>query len=125
MKKQAAKPAGAGDVLGLAAQVQQIAAGLGGQEKRQDTILPLTREIVRDCSVAIRHLHSGSLAEAEKVLSGVREQVVKLKGIAGTDLEHTADIAFQEFVEATALLCIAGRKPVPTYSELGLPQLPT
>jgi translin len=111
------------DVLGLAPQVAEIAARLSEQEKRQDAVLPLTREIVRECSVAIRHLHSGSLAEAQNVLSQVREKVDNLKGIAGTDLQHTADIAYQEFVEATALLSIAARKSVPTYSELGLPPI--
>ncbi len=109
--------------LGIAKDIAGIVSSLAEQEKRQDAVLPLAREVVRDCSIAIRHLHTGDLDACRSLVKGIAEKVKNLQAVAGEEFAHTADTAYQEFVEVSALLAIVERNPIPSYRELGVPPI--
>ncbi|MFQ5406582.1 MAG: hypothetical protein ACE5DI_05500, partial [Candidatus Micrarchaeia archaeon] len=51
------------------------------KERRQDAVLQLNREIVRDSARAIRAIHTGELGECEEVVTALKEKLSKMKGI--------------------------------------------
>lgn len=92
---------------------------LAEQEKRQDAVLQLQRELVRDCAKAIKCLHVGDLQGCEKLLPSIDEQVAALKKI-DKDFEHISQQAYQEVVEIKVLDAVFKRKEIPTYEDLNV-----
>jgi len=99
--------------------IGSIAKKLDEMEKRQDSILVLSREIVRDCANAIKNLHTGDLPEAKKICIAVEAKVKKLAGIR-QGFEGTSAIAFQEYVELASLIAIIEEKPLPDFEKQGV-----
>lgn len=97
--------------------VKKIIDSLSDKEKRQDQIIPLTREIIRGCALAIKSIHEDELAEAGKKIIQVEAQVAHLKAI-DAGLENVSMQSYQEYVEAKSLHAIMQRKEIPTYEEL-------
>jgi len=103
----------------LDSSVGKIVEILEGEEKEQDELLRLTREIVRGCSVAIKCIHSKELKECEKQIEAVERMVGRMRKAGG--FENITMQAYQEYAEARVLLSIIGRKDIPTYEELKIP----
>ncbi|MEM4254854.1 MAG: hypothetical protein QXR53_00795 [Candidatus Norongarragalinales archaeon] len=99
--------------------IASIAKKLDEMEKRQDSVLMLSREIVRDCANAIKHLHTGALPEAKKLIAQIDAKAKKLSEIKD-GFEGSAAIAFQEYVEVKSLIAILEEKPLPDFQALGI-----
>ncbi len=93
------------------------------REKRQDEILPLVRQIIRECSIAIRFFHQKDFDNANKTIEQIKPKIMKLNSIAKDDLMNTAISAQVEFVEAVSLVNICTKQNVPTYQELDVDPL--
>jgi translin len=100
--------------------IGKIIGMLKKQEKAQDEILVLTRELIRDCSMAIKCIHNKEMKEAEDRIKNVDGLVRKLKGL-DEDFEYLTLQAYQEYTEAKVLLAIIERKEIPGYQELKIP----
>jgi translin len=99
--------------------IKRIVGELSEKEKRQDEVLKLQREVIRDCALAIRHLHTGDLKEAEKT-TAIAEKKLKQVSLIDKGLKHNSAQCFQEFVEVRSLLALVQRKAVPSQDELGV-----
>jgi len=88
-------------------------------EKRQDSVLVLSREIVRDCANAIKNVHTGDLPQAKKLSQAIDAKVKRLAEIK-QGFEGTSAIAFQEYVEVKSLIAILEEKPLPDFEKLGV-----
>ncbi|MFH1200317.1 MAG: hypothetical protein V1708_04575 [Candidatus Micrarchaeota archaeon] len=92
---------------------------LSEQEKRQDAVLSIQRELVRKCAKAIRCVHVGDTAGCEALLPQIDRQMAELKAI-DAGFEHISVQAYQEVVEIKVLDALFKRKEIPTYAELGV-----
>ncbi|MEM3555857.1 MAG: haloacid dehalogenase [Candidatus Micrarchaeia archaeon] len=99
--------------------IEKIVKLLEEEEREQDELLKLTREIVRGCSVAIKCIHSKELKESERRIEEVKKLVEKMSKF--DKFENITIQAYQEYAEAGVLLSIIKRKETPTYEELGVP----
>ena len=99
--------------------IARIAVKLDEMEKRQDSVIVLSREFIRDCANAIKHLHTGELAKANALAKEIDAKAKKLSQIKA-GFEGTAAQAFQEYVEVKALLAILEKKPLPDFEKLGV-----
>jgi len=97
--------------------IKAIVATMSEREKRQDEVLRLQREVIRDCALAIRHLHTGQIKDAEKVAGDAEKKLDKVRKL-DSDLKRNSAQCFQEFVEVKSLLALVQRKPVPSMEEL-------
>lgn len=99
--------------------IKKIVKTLEKEEKEQDELLRISREIVRGCSVAIKCIHSKELKECGMQMEAVEKLVRKMgeaEGFGNISLQ-----AYQEYAEARVLLSIIGRKEIPTADELKIP----
>ncbi|NYZ76119.1 hypothetical protein H0N98_02610 [Candidatus Micrarchaeota archaeon] len=103
----------------LESSIAKMVKVLEKEEREQDELLKLSREIVRGCSVAIKCIHSKELGECERQM-GIVEKLVRKIGEA-EGFENITLQAYQEYVEARVLLAIIGREETPTYDELKIP----
>ncbi len=103
----------------LESSIEKIVKILENEEREQDDLLRISREIVRGCSVAIKCIHSKELKEGERQIGIVEKLVEKMADRKGFD--NIALQAYQEYCEAKVLLSIIARKDIPTYEELGVP----
>ena len=92
--------------------IERIMKELDGKEKRQDAVLQLSREAIRDCAKAIRHLHTGQHKECISVVKQLDE---KMKGLHSfdEDFSHISQTAYQEYSEIKCLLAILDKKELP------------
>jgi translin len=98
--------------------IETITKILEKEEREQDELLRLSREIVRGCSVAIKCIHSKELKSCEKQMAAVEKLVGRMREADGFDNIQLQ--AYQEYAEARVLLSIIERKDIPTYEELGI-----
>ena len=96
-----------------------IAKKLAEREKRQDSVIVLSREVIRDCANAIKDIHTGELKQARSLEKQIDAKMRRLSEIQA-DFEGTASQAFQEYVEVKSLLSILERKPLPDFEKLGV-----
>jgi translin len=99
--------------------IGRIVKILEKEEREQDELLKLSREIVRGCSVAIKCIHSKEIKECERQMDIVERLVKKMGGVEG--FENIRLQAYQEYVEARVLLSVIERKETPTDDELKVP----
>jgi len=104
---------------GLEKAVAKIVKTLSDKEKRQDQIIPLTREIIRDCALAIKAVHASELGEAEAKLAEIEPKIKKLHSL-DEELENVSQQCYQEYAEIKCLDAIMRRKPIPSFEELGI-----
>ncbi len=99
--------------------IEDIAKKLDEMEKRQDEVLVLSREIVRDCANTIKTIHFGETSQAEAKTKDIDAKIKRLIAIK-TGFEGTAAVAFQEYVEVTCLLAILQNKTFPEFDKMGI-----
>ncbi|MEM4389680.1 MAG: hypothetical protein QXG98_03375 [Candidatus Micrarchaeia archaeon] len=107
-------------MMELERSIQEIIAELRKRERAQDELLRETREIVRGCSVCIKHIHAGEIKEAEKKLAEVERVLKRASRISG-GFEHILATPRQEYAEAKVLLLLIQGKRVPDFKKLGVP----
>lgn len=97
--------------------IARIDGELSEKEKRQDVVLSDSRVVIRNCAKAIRHLHTGDVPEAKKVVAALDEDVAALKKVA-SGFEHIATSAYQEYVEIKCLLALLEKEKLPSPEQL-------
>lgn len=110
-----------GDKLGSA--IARVAAQLADKEKRQDAAISLSREIIRDCALAIKAVHQNELAEAKRKLAEIEPKIKRMHSI-DSGLEHISQQCYQEYAEIRCLDAIMRREEIPDYEELGMEPIP-
>ena len=100
--------------------VEKMCAVLRGREEAQDSMLRLTREIVRGCAVAIKAVHARDRKAAEGEMRKVETLIKKARKGEG-EFRHVALSAYQEYAEAKVLLAALEKAELPTHEELGVP----
>ncbi len=93
------------------------------QEKRQDAVLQLTREIVRDSAKAIRAIHTNQMQECREAVGALEGKIKRMREIDG-GFERNSDSSYQEYAEIRTLLAIFERAEVPSYEDLEIPLVP-
>ncbi len=103
--------------------VGQLALKLDEKEKGQDKVLSFSREFIRDCAKAIRHLHTGDNAEAKELMVVLKKKLVELKKV-GELFPNIIDTPLQEYAEIMIFSAISEKKDVPTPEDLDIPVSP-
>jgi translin len=93
------------------------------REGAQDAILKLTRELVRECSVSVKLVHSGDMKGASERLKEAKGMLAKVRKLE-PGFEYLAAHAYQEYVEITLLMAIVEKKDIPAPTDLGIPFSP-
>lgn len=100
--------------------ISKMALELKGKEAAQDELLKLTRELVRECSIGIKLIHSGDMKGAEAHRKRAGELLSAIKKLE-KGFEYLVDQSYQEYVEITLLLAIVKKEEMPTHESLKLP----
>ena len=103
--------------------VQKIIAVLDEKEKRQDKVLALSREIIRDSARAIKDIHLDEAAEAKKAVAALDEKMKEMRKI-DEGFRHISNNCYQEYAEIKSLYALLQRKELPSYEELGIDYIP-
>jgi len=103
--------------------VQKIIAVLDDREKRQDRVLALSREIIRESAKAIKSIHLEDLGETKRAIAGLDEKIAELKK-TDAGFGHIANNCYQEYAEIKSFYAIITRKEIPSYEELGIDFIP-
>lgn len=99
--------------------VKSAVAELSEKEKRQDALLSLQRECIRNCANAIKEIHAGKLSEAKSNVEAAEKIAGELKK-NDSSLQNVSEQAYQEFVEAACMLAVAQGKALPSQKQLGV-----
>ena len=75
--------------------VAQIQQDFEAKDKARESGLSLSREVVRTCGTAIRHIHRGDINKSAKLLEVARESLEKIE----LQLSSHPDIYYSGFVE--------------------------
>ncbi len=103
--------------------VHKIITILDEREKRQDKVLALSREIIRDSARAIKSIHAGDLAETRRIVGELDKKIHEMKRI-DEGFEHISQNCYQEYAEIKSLHAILVRKEIPSYEDLGIDFIP-
>ncbi|HSB47792.1 MAG TPA: hypothetical protein VLD37_07310 [Candidatus Bilamarchaeum sp.] len=92
------------------------------KEKKLDIVLSENRKVVRSCSNAIKAMH----AHDPSAKTHLDEAEAGLKALAqyASDFPAQVDHVYQEYAEARIVLCAIEEKRIPSYDELGVPEIP-
>ncbi len=102
----------------------QIRQTFSAKDAAREKALPLCREVIRNCSQAIRALHRQEFDQAEKRLQSARNLLNQAKQAvtAYSELSNTNFIrdAQKEFAEGSITLALVTGKSPPDPDELGI-----
>ena len=101
--------------------IAEIVEDLKVLEKKQDEALSASRQIIRDCANAIKHLHTGEIEQARKAAKELEKKIAELKLKVGGEFAGITHPIYQEYTEIMALLAVSEKKPLPTYRQLDVP----
>ncbi|VVB66743.1 Translin family protein [Candidatus Gugararchaeum adminiculabundum] len=102
----------------LAKAVDELIEELREREGEQDKMLPKTREIVRECSLAIRAIHSAEISKSKEHLKKADSLLAECRKTK--NFEYLLEQPLQEICEAKTLLAIVERKELPTFKDLNM-----
>jgi translin len=95
---------------------------LSHYDEVREQILSLSRTATRMAGSTILDIHRGELAQAKSGIDKVEQTLDKIGSLSESFPEFRTSqgvvVAFQEYVEASTLLCFAGSQRIPTISEL-------
>jgi len=103
---------------------EKIRKLLTERDNAREKVLPLSREIIHNCSLAIRAIHRQEFSQASEMLSNAANLLNQAKNVTeGFDMLTSAGYlrdAEKEFVEASTLFAMVCKKPLPDYIELNV-----
>jgi translin len=113
---------GSGDNLEKIA--EQIRRDFTELDAAREKVLPCCREVIRNCSQAIRAVHRQEFEKAAELLQTAR----RLLGEAGQMVAGYGELSYtgffrdaqKEYAEGSILLSVVGGKSVPSPAELGI-----
>jgi translin len=92
-------------------------------DQDREKILKLSRMIIRDCSIAIKHIHRKDFEEYKQKLQNAKESHKELLELVncnpGVFSKHLKTPE-QEYAEAVAFYSIISREPLPLPSDLNI-----
>ncbi len=97
--------------------IDKIEAELLKQQETKDSVMDLSRGIIRQAGKAITKIHARDLPGAWKLIAELKAEVKKLKGIE-KGFEYNSMQAHQEYVEACALHVMINESRIPSREEL-------
>lgn len=100
--------------------IREMVKELKGRELKQDEILKLTRELVRECANAIKAIHAREMKVAKEHIANADAFVAKVKSIE-KNFEHISSQSLQEYVEVKVLDALVSGGKLPTYKKLEVP----
>ena len=109
---------------GLEAIAEQIRRGFTELDAAREKVLPCCREVIRNCSQAIRAVHRQEFDQAAKLLKTARSLLDEAQKAAVdySELNHTGFFkdAQKEYAEGSILLAVVGGKQIPSPGSLGI-----
>jgi len=109
---------------GLEDIAEQIRRGFTELDAAREKVLPCCREVIRNCSQAIRAVHRQEFDQAAKLLKTARSLLDEAQKAAVdySELNHTGFFkdAQKEYAEGSILLAVVGGKPIPSPGLLGI-----
>lgn len=103
--------------------IGQIGKKLSEKEKHLDKVLTENRKTVRFCSNAIKAMHAYDLKGAKKHLKEAEKGLKKIKPYA-EEFPSQLNHVYQEYAEAVIVLSAIEMKKVPSFAEVGVPEIP-
>ncbi|VVC03702.1 Translin family protein [Candidatus Burarchaeum australiense] len=100
--------------------IAEMVRELKARELKQDELLKLTRELVRECANAIKAIHAREMKIAKAHVAKADELVAKVKAIE-KNFEHISSQSLQEYVEIKVLDALVSGGKLPTYKKLEVP----
>ncbi|MBI3587883.1 hypothetical protein HY995_04055 [Candidatus Micrarchaeota archaeon] len=97
--------------------IEFIVKEFAEKEKRQDEVLQLSRQIIRESASAIKDIHTGNIAGAKEGLTRIGGLAAHMREI-DHGLENISFQCYQEFVEISSLLAVYEHREFPTHEEL-------
>ena len=109
---------------GLEAIAEQIRRDFTELDAAREKVLPCCREVIRNCSQAIRAVHRQEFDQAAKLLKTARSLLNEAQKAAVdySELNHTGFFkdAQKEYAEGSILLAVVGGKQIPSPGSLGI-----
>ena len=109
---------------GLEAIAEQIRRGFTELDAAREKVLPCCREVIRNCSQAIRAVHRQEFGQAAKLLKTARSLLddAQKAAVDYSELNHTGFFkdAQKEYAEGSILLAVVGGKQIPSPGSLGI-----
>ncbi|MCC7575598.1 MAG: haloacid dehalogenase [Methanomethylovorans sp.] len=102
--------------------IEHIREELEEKDKAREQGITLSREVVRNCRVAMQHVHKMELERAYSMIQTARENIKKMNSVLkdqpdlyyGGFVEH----AQQEFTECSVIYALVSGKGIPEPEEL-------
>jgi translin len=102
--------------------IEHIREELEEKDKAREQGITLSREVVRNCRVAMQHVHKMELERAYSMIQTARENIKKMNSVLkdqpdlyyGGFVEH----AQQEFTECSVIYALVSGKGIPQPEEL-------
>lgn len=89
-------------------------------EKRRESLLKDSRDVLSFCSKAIVAAHTGNIKQSKSDIESAAHELGKLRLAAGDDLDRYIQSSEMEFVEAVVFLALLSKEDIPGYEELGV-----
>jgi translin len=103
--------------------LEKIEKTLYDKEQVLDQLMADGRKVVRSCSNAIKAMHS---REMEAARASLQEAETALKALEGSRSEFRGhmDHMYQEYAEARIVLSAVDEGKIPSFDDLGVPEVP-
>lgn len=109
---------------GFEAIAEQIRRDFTELDAAREKVLPCCREVIRNCSQAIRAVHRQEFDQAAKLLETARSLLddAQKAAVDYSELNHTGFFkdAQKEYAEGSILLAVVGGKQIPSPGSLGI-----
>ncbi len=109
---------------GLEAIAEQIRRDFTELDAAREKVLPCCREVIRNCSQAIRAVHRQEFDQAAKLLKTARSLLddAQKAAVDYRELNHTGFFkdAQKEYAEGSILFAVVGGKQIPSPRSLGI-----
>jgi len=103
---------------------EEIKNDLDALDEKREYILPITRDIVRNCSEIIKSVHRNEFEGIEHRIDETKKMIVSIKEKASDTLEgmgkNYMGIVNQEFTEAVTFYSLVKNDNIPSYNEIGV-----
>ncbi len=103
---------------------EQVRSNFTELDAAREKVLPCCREVIRNCSQAIRAVHRQEFDQAAERLKTARGLLVEAEKMAASygELNHTGFFrdAQKEYAEGSVLLSVVGGKSIPSPAKLGI-----
>ncbi len=104
----------------------KVTNALNELDEDREHILKISREIIRDCSVAIKTIHRQELNEYQKRIKNIEESLKNLKALVNKNPGYFykyLKTPEQEYAEAIILHSITTEQDIPTHLSLNIDPL--